>query len=401
MIFYSDAGNGPITASKALAEALTNLQDRYEVSTIDILKHTNRVGYLMVNLYNYFLAKNLIWNAFGLQIFYRSYLIKSGALLSFFSLKLLIDMLEKEKPTAIILTNPWIVGYVIRAIRKIQWKRKPKIISMVIDIGPNLPPGWFMKDIDLYIVPTDEARRELIEFGAYEENVKALGMPVYSKFLGIQLPERGSNGEFNECYYCKECTGRSKILIMGGRSGTRNTFQVFRHLMESCIPSLHLTILCGRNKSLKYKIEKYLSINTKSRGHLSIAEAADNNTKHVVVRGFEPDIYPYLLTTDLVITKPGALTISEAVSIGTPLILDTYPVVMGQEVGNVKFVESRGLGLVARKPKDIPLLVNTILNNKELRQRLLSSTWNTSNNMAGTSRITNVILETIDKHVES
>jgi UDP-N-acetylglucosamine:LPS N-acetylglucosamine transferase len=393
MICHSDAGNGPLTASKALEEALHIIceNDKVEVSTVDVLRETNRIGFSIVNLYNYLLSKNLIWNTLGLQLFYNSSLIKSGAFLSF-SLKSIIQLLEKEKPKAVIFTNPWIIGYVMTAIKKLL-SAKPKIISVVIDLGQPLPPSWFHRDIDLFITPTEEAKKELSKFGALDQNVKVLGMPILPKFLK-NLDRKGIH-ETLRTSSCNQCFDKLHILIMGGRSGTQNTFWIVKHLMESNVP-LHLTILCGINRKLKYKVENYLF--RLSKNPLCITTI--DNRKHAIVHGFVPDVYIHMLATDLIVTKPGALTISEAIHLGVPLILDTYPVVMGQEVGNVKYVESRGFGLVARKPSEVTTLVERFFKDKDFRAELNSNT-EASTNLGGTIKIAQFIVDTIREHPDS
>ncbi len=376
LICYSDAGNGPLNASKALAEALRIVSaNRVEVSVVDVLKETNSIAYLVVNLYNYLLAKNLIWNTLGLQVFYRSSLVKSGALLTF-TLNSMIQLLERERPDAVVFTNPWIVGYVVKAIRKLH-DPKPKTIGVVIDIGEEMPPGWYDRDIDLFIVASEEAKKELIQFGAPNSKVKVLGMPVHPKLLNGQV-EKSRIHKFGSCLECEE---KPHILVMGGRAGTQNTFPIVRSLLKLKEP-YHLTILCGRNKELRRKVENYLL-------HVSV-----HNAKHAVVRGFEPDVSPYMQAADIIVTKAGALTVSEAITLGVPLILDVYPAVMSQEVGNVRYIESRGLGLVARKPNDVPRLVERFTKDEDLRGHLISNI-EASKGLGGTFEIAKVLLETI------
>ena len=76
-------------------------------------------------------------------------------------------------------------------------------------------------------------------------------------------------------------------------------------------------------------------------------------------------------SADVIITKPGAVTVWEATTLGIPLILDVSMSVMSQEVGNVVFVESNGLGFLAKDIQNIPNLVKlTIENNKHLKKEL-------------------------------
>jgi processive 1,2-diacylglycerol beta-glucosyltransferase len=370
MICYSDAGNGPLRASEALDEALHVIYgENVDVMLLDVLKETSSFGFLAVRLYNYLLTKSLTWNTLALQIFYRSQLVKSGALLEF-SVKSVLKLLEKEKPDVLVFTNPWVIGYVMRAVGKMK-EPKPKIVSMLIDLGcGQLPPSWFDPDIDMYIAPTDEARDELVSFGAAVSQIQVLGMPISLEYLhdyrGQETP-----------LACDGCAGKRLILVMGGRAGTRNTFEIVKWLMRADFP-LHVVVLCGKNNGLKKQIENRLS-------------RIENTTsyRHVHVLGFEAaDPCPLMRASDIIITKPGALTVSEVATLGKALILDTYPVVMGQELGNVKYVESRGLGLIAHTPAEVPKLVSMLINDKG---EVLPSRSHMDKKIAGTIEIAKAV----------
>jgi processive 1,2-diacylglycerol beta-glucosyltransferase len=137
-------------------------------------------------------------------------------------------------------------------------------------------------------------------------------------------------------------------------------------------------VLCGYNDSLKRKIQDYY--------YLFRLQPSSSNI-HLQLFGYESDSYSFMKEADIIITKPGALTVSEAVSLGKSLILDTYPAIMGQEAGNVKYVESRGLGLIAQRPNEVPKLVSTILKKKTINSDLCQR----DESIAGTIEIAKLI----------
>jgi processive 1,2-diacylglycerol beta-glucosyltransferase len=371
MICYSDAGNGPLRASEALADALNAIYgNSIEVTMVDILKKANTLGFQTVRLYNYLLTKNLIWNTLALRMFYRSDLVKSGALLKH-SVNSMIRLIADEGPDVLVFTNPWIIGYVMRAVRKLK-NPKPKAISMLIDLGCELlPPSWFNPDVDIYIAPTYEAKEELIRLGAAQSRILVLGMPISLNYVSRSHRIKSAPGG------CDMCRGKPHLLVMAGRAGTRNTFAIVKGLIDSRIDS-HLTVLCGYNDSLKRKIQDYY--------YLFRLQPSSSNI-HLQLFGYESDSYSFMKEADIIITKPGALTVSEAVSLGKSLILDTYPAIMGQEAGNVKYVESRGLGLIAQRPNEVPKLVSTILKKKTINSDLCQR----DESIAGTIEIAKLI----------
>ena len=101
---------------------------------------------------------------------------------------------------------------------------KPKLISVVIDIGTNLPPSWFHQEIDLFIVATEEAKRELVKFGALSNKIRVLGIPIDKKFLY----EHQQIENFRDVAYCSKCIGKPHILLIGGREGCEKPFSYFQ-----------------------------------------------------------------------------------------------------------------------------------------------------------------------------
>jgi 1,2-diacylglycerol 3-beta-galactosyltransferase len=62
---------------------------------------------------------------------------------------------------------------------------------------------------------------------------------------------------------------------------------------------------------------------------------------------------------DVIITKAGPGTISEALACGLPILLSGF--LPGQEAGNVTFVEQSGVGVLREKPEDIASTLNAWL----------------------------------------
>ena len=59
------------------------------------------------------------------------------------------------------------------------------MVSLIIDIGENIPPSWYHSDIDLFIAPTEEVKRELQKYGASNHKIKVLGMPISKRLLEL------------------------------------------------------------------------------------------------------------------------------------------------------------------------------------------------------------------------
>jgi processive 1,2-diacylglycerol beta-glucosyltransferase len=74
---------------------------------------------------------------------------------------------------------------------------------------------------------------------------------------------------------------------------------------------------------------------------------------------------------DLILTKPGGLTSSEALALGKPLfILDPIP---GQEAANSDFLLERGAAAKVNRVEDLPYRVEQLLGSKKLTQLAASA----------------------------
>ena len=72
---------------------------------------------------------------------------------------------------------------------------------------------------------------------------------------------------------------------------------------------------------------------------------------NVCIQGFVTNMPDYMGACDIIITKAGPGTISEALICGLPLVLNAY--VPCQEEGNIPYVTDNGVGVFETKPKKV------------------------------------------------
>ena len=96
------------------------------------------------------------------------------------------------------------------------------------------------------------------------------------------------------------------------------------HSLEQIARSLRIVVIAGRNKKLRRKLEKF---SLRSHHSIRIYEYTDR-------------IPELMASSQLLITKPGALTISEALTMELPMIL--FDPIPGQEIDNARFLEGKG-----------------------------------------------------------
>lgn len=105
-------------------------------------------------------------------------------------------------------------------------------------------------------------------------------------------------------------------------------------------------VVYGRNEALRRKL------------------GAQDRKHPTRVQGFAANIHELMAVADLIITKPGGLTSSEALALGKPLIiLDPIP---GQEAANSDFLLERGAAVKVNRVEDLPYRVEQLLGTKKL-----------------------------------
>lgn len=175
----------------------------------------------------------------------------------------------------------------------------------------------YVTDADYIIVPTAESRREALRNFVPRKKISVTGQPVAPDFAN----RIGRREEVRRQLNLDD--NLLTVLLVGGGDGMGRLELTARHLALSNLP-VQLLVVCGRNQTVKENLE---FINPRVPMHLM---------------GFVNNIPELMGASDVLITKAGPGTISEAFIAGLPIIL--YDAVPGQEEGNVNFVVDSGAG---------------------------------------------------------
>ncbi len=231
------------------------------------------------------------------------------------------NILLSSKPSLIISTHPWANHIPATLLRELSWQ--VPLVTVVTDLV-SIHRWWLCPDVDLCLVPTEEARKKALEEGFAPEKVKVVGIPVEMEFLN---PTR-EQGELRKELGLAE--GLFTILLVGGGEGMGNVFVVARAVAQASL-DIQMLIVTGRNEKLKARLDEVpWEVPTRSLGF------ADN--------------MPALMhAADLIITKAGPSTISEALVCGLPVLISGS--LRGQEEGNAEWVVQRGAGLLTATPQ--------------------------------------------------
>jgi 1,2-diacylglycerol 3-beta-galactosyltransferase len=200
-------------------------------------------------------------------------------------------------------------------------KKRPPFITVVTDLV-TMHTLWFHKQVDLCIVPTEAARQHALQAGLNPEQVTVVGLPVADRFcqpVGDPRVIREKLGWPQD---------HPVVLLVGGGEGMGPIEKTALAIAAADLP-ITLVIIAGRNQELKQRLEGY------------------QWPMKTLVYGFVHEMPDFMRAANMLVTKAGPGTITEALNAGLPMIL--YSRLPGQEDGNVDYVISEGVGVWAPK----------------------------------------------------
>lgn len=226
-----------------------------------------------------------------------------------------------------------------------QSGRKIPFITVVTDLV-STHAAWYTNQASLIIVPTNAAYRRALHIGISPERMEVVGLPVAERFnhpTGDAREIRARLGWPQD---------RRVVLLVGGGEGMGPLESTARAIDAAGLP-IELVIVAGRNNKLKTRLEKY-AWTTPAR-----------------IYGFVQAMPDFMRAADVLVTKAGPGTISEAFIAGLPLIL--YSRLPGQEDGNVGYVVSNGAGVWAPRPDEVVRALRNWLEHPAQREEAVAA----------------------------
>lgn len=187
---------------------------------------------------------------------------------------------------------------------------------------------WYHEHADHYFVATSEVKRDLLSFGVPSDAVEVAGIPLRRKFAAENVKRLLETRE----YLAREMGFSSSspvVLLMGGGSGILADASVW----ESFIPEsgMQYVIICGQNRRMQRRF-------------------AALESDHVKVFGFTSEIDRLMAVADVIVTKPGGLTLTESMTMQLPMVL--YRPIPGQEEVNAEFAARAGVAVSVRTARE-------------------------------------------------
>jgi 1,2-diacylglycerol 3-beta-galactosyltransferase len=343
LFLFSDTGGGHRSAAEAIIEALhLRYEDQITTEMVDVFKEyapppLNRVP----DLYPKMVRVPQAWGlGFHLSDGHRRARFLTASTWPYVR-HAILTLIAQHPSDLIVSVHPLANAPTLRALGK----QRPPFITVVTDLVTT-HALWYHRRTDLCLVPTEAAYQRALVFGLMPEQVRVVGLPVADRFcqpLGDRKALRKRLGWPLDL---------PAILLIGGSEGMGPLEKTAHAIAEANLRAT-LVVVAGRNQSLKARLN------------------AKAWTQPTFIYGFVNEMPDFMQAADILVTKAGPGTISEALNAGLPMVL--YSHLPGQEDGNVSYVVSEGAGFWAPRPDQIVYAVRTLLRNPEQRDQAVAA----------------------------
>lgn len=245
-----------------------------------------------------------------------------------FFLRKMYDLITVEKPDLIVCTHGF-PSYLVSKLKRIGRCNIP-VINAYTDFFIN--NFWAKDGIDLHFVPSKEVKENLIDmYRIPNERIIVTGIPVHEEI------KKTTHRDFHSV--------KPLILIAGGNSGLGGILKLSTELKN--VNQYHFIVLCGNNEELYDEINSWDNDNIQPLPYISSREKMN-------------ELYDKV---DAIITKPGGVTISEALRKRLPIFVHSY--LPGQEKINLTYLKKHQLVFEMNPNESLASQLNTFLKNTE------------------------------------
>jgi hypothetical protein len=339
VLAYFNAGGGHRAAARALEDTIhqqgrpwhTNLLNMDDVleSVDPIYRSTGMHG---GELYNWTLRRG--WTVGSAQVIP----IMHGVirLLHSRQVRLLRDRWRALRPDMVVSVIP----HLNRALYESLRAESPEtpFVTLITDIADYPPHFWFEPQDQHFICGSEIAMQQARVAGIDEGFLwRVSGMILHPRFY--------------QAMYGNRAEERRKLgldpdlpvgLVMFGGYGSQSMVRIAKR-MALAKSRTQLIFLCGGNRAL---FEHLSNMKLPFATH---------------VEGFTENVAHYMSLSDFFIGKPGPGSVSEALAMGLPVIVEAGNKTLAQERYNVEWIKEQGVGEAVTTMKDLPQAISSLL----------------------------------------
>ncbi len=355
LLLYITEVSGHHSAALAIEKSLKLLSPDLKILNLNAFRYTSPFSEKIINrIYTTVIKRTpKIWDFVYDNLKIKKSIDKFKDTLHKHNSPKLKKLFDHFQPDIIVCTQAYPCG-MVSEFKRIYHSQIP-LIGVLTDYVPHA--YWLHDNVNYYICPSQEINQRLIKKGIPGHKIKALGIPFDPAFTA----------PVNKTAVLEKLNftpGTKTVLIMGGGQGL-GPIKTIVNSLDKVKTNLQEIIVTGTNK----KLYKSLKANLK------------NHKKKIHLIGYTHNINELMSVSDLIITKPGGITTTEALSKKLPmLIIKPIP---GQETNNTAYLTEQKAAINIPNPKEINLIVEDLFSNPEKLNRISESCARISKPNAG------------------
>jgi len=242
------------------------------------------------------------------------------------------DILIRHDPEYVVSTH-FLTSQVCCDLKKHN-RIRSKLVTVVTDF--DVHPFWVNDSTHFYVVASEFTKERLKAQGIGESKILVYGIPVDPKF---------SSGHDKDSLRKKFNLKKDihTVLVITGSFGLGPLEEITGLLRGEA----QVLVVCARNKKLYSRL-------------------AAKDYASVKVFGFINNVEELMSVADIIVTKPGGMTIAEVLTMElVPIFISPIP---GQETGNISAMAHYGIGSVAKNSHDVLRIIREYKNNPDKLQ---------------------------------
>ncbi|MBE6066329.1 MAG: UDP-N-acetylglucosamine--LPS N-acetylglucosamine transferase [Clostridium lundense] len=369
LIFSVSAGGGHKRAAEAVKSYIDIYDNNSEVKIIDTIRYINPLIDKVV-IGGYLKTIKLSPNLFGKLYDYSESdygIANLSAKINEILTYKLIPLIDEFKPDILISTHAFTTEMI--SIIKMKHKKNLPTVSVITDYACH--SFWLHPYIDAYIVSNSDMANEMVSKGIDRDTIYNIGIPIKPEFFK----------KYDSAKTLEDIglfPNKKTILIMGGSLGIGKIENIYKKLLF-LDKDIQIIIVTGRNKRLYDELIKI----------------RDNfQTKPTYIIGFTDNVNKYMQACDLLISKPGGLTVTEALICGVPLAI--FSPIPGQEEKNAEFLLKYNLAINLSESKNCIDAIDYLISNEAKLQEMKDNCREFSNPHVG-ENLYDILKSLLDK----
>jgi hypothetical protein len=326
---FFDAGGGHRAAAFALKSVIEQQGRPWEVRAVNLQEllepldvFRKYTGVRMEDVYNRMLKKGLTLGSAQLIPAMHA-LIRS---LHGKQVRILAEFWRASPPDLVVSLIPNFNRALWHGLRQAA----TPLVTILTDLADFPPHFWMERQEQYFICGTARAVEQARALGHSDERVfRTSGMILRPKFYeSIELPREAEREKLGLKAHAP--TG----LMMFGGEGSSQMVRIVESLSKARV-DLQLIAICGHNQRLRERLKKM------------------QPGFPMFVEGFTSEVPYYMRLTDFFIGKPGPGSISEALAMRLPVIVERNAWTLAQERYNTEWIREHQLGVVLKSFRDI------------------------------------------------